>query len=207
MIDLHTAATANGYKVSIMLEEIGYAYRVVDYALAQFENLKPEFLAVNPVGRIPAIVDHDGPEGRSLGVYGTAPVLTYLAEKSGKFLPQDLRGRTRVFEWLAIVASDIGPAYSGQFTFNVVAPEKLPWAIQFYDKLCERMLATVERQLAQSEYLAGDEYTIADIITYPLAVVSVRRYPGNLDRHPHIARWASLVGQRPAVHRGMKVPS
>lgn len=206
MIDLHTSNTSNGYKVSIMLEEIGAPYRVIDYALAQLEHLKPEFLAVNPMGRIPAIVDHDGPEGRSLTVYGTAAVLTYLAEKSGRLLPRDLRGRTRVFEWLGIVASDLGPAYSGQFTFGVMAPEPLPWAIEFYQKLCDRMLLVLEKRLGEATYLAGDEYTIADIIAYPAAVISVKRYPGTLDAHPNLTRWAALVGARPAVQRGMKIP-
>lgn len=206
MIDLHTANTANGYKISIMLEELGAQYRVIDYALPQLEHLKPEFLAVNPMGRIPTIVDHDGPDGRSLTVYGTAAVLTYLADKSGRFLPSDLRGRTRVLEWLGIIASDVGPAYSGQFTFGVLAPEKLPWAVEFYQKLCDRMLGVLEQQLAQTTYLAGEEYTIADVIAYPTAVVSVKRYPGDLGGHPALARWAALVGARPAVQRGMKVP-
>ena len=206
MIDLHTTNTANGYKVAIMLEELGASYRVIDYALPQGEHLQPEFLAVNPMGRIPTIVDHDGPEGRSLTVYGTAAVPTYLAEKSGRFLPSDLRGRTRVLEWLGIIASDVGPAYSGQFAFGVLAPERLPWAIEYYQKLCDRMLAVLEQQLARTTYLAGDEYTIADVIAYPTAVVSVKRYPGDLSAYPHLARWAALVGARPAVQRGMKVP-
>lgn len=206
MIDLHTTNTANGYKVSIMLEEIGASYRVIDYALPQLEHLKPEFLAVNPMGRIPTIVDHDGPDGRPLTVYGTAAVLTYLAEKTKRFLPSDLRDRTRVLEWLGIIASDVGPAYSGQFTFGVLAPERLPWAIEYYQKLCDRMLGVLEQQLARTTYLAGEEYTIADVIAYPTAVVSVKRYPGDLGGYPHLARWATLVGARPAVQRGMKVP-
>ncbi|MCP5360402.1 MAG: glutathione binding-like protein [Steroidobacteraceae bacterium] len=206
MIDLHTTATANGYKASIMLEETGLPYRVIDYDLIKGENFKPEYVAITPVARMPAIVDHDLPGGTAVSVYGTAAILFYLAEKTGRFWPADPRVRAKVYEWVGVIASDVGPAYSGQFAFNVIAPEKLPWAIQFYDKLCARMVQTLEVQLGQTPYLAGNDYTIADIIAYPVAAVSMQRYPGNLDGHPNLARWAGEIGARPAVQRGMKVP-
>jgi GST-like protein len=207
MIDLHTTPTANGFKASIMLEETGLPYRVVNYNLVAGDQKKPEFLALNPVGRVPAIVDHDVPgNDEPLSVYGTAAILLYLAEKSQRFLPDRPRPRAKVFEWLGIIASDVGPAYSGQFVFNVVAQEKQPWAIDFYNKLCDRMVATMELQLSKSRFLAGEDYTIADMIAYPVAAVSMLRWPGNLDGHPHIARWAADVGARPAVQRGMQVP-
>lgn len=207
MIDLHTTPTANGFKASIMLEETGLPYRVINYNLVAGDQKKPEFLALNPVGRVPAIVDHgvDGSD-EPLPVYGTAAILLYLAEKSQRFLPDRPRPRAKVFEWIGIVASDIGPAYSGQFVFNIVAQEKNPWAIDFYNNLCNRMIATMELQLSRSRYLAGEDYTIADMIAYPVAAVSMLRWPGNLDGHPHIARWAADVGARPAVQRGMQVP-
>ena len=205
MIDLHTTATANGYKASIMLEETGLEYRVTDYDLVKGEHLRPEFLAINPVGRVPAIVAHAaGPP--DVVVCGTAAILQYLAEKTGRLLPADLAGRARVYQWLGIVSSDVGPAFSGQFVFNIIAPEKQPWAMAFYDKLCLRMLGALESQLGRSRHLAGDDYTIADIIAYPVAAVSMKRFPGTLDGHPHIARWATEVGARPAVQRGMKIP-
>ncbi len=219
MIDLHTTATANGYKASIMLEEIGLPYQAINYNLVKGEHFKPEYLAINPVARMPAIVDHDPVDhdqvgrdqqvgvGAPVSVYGTAAILLYLAEKTGCLLPKDLATRARVFEWIGIVSSDIGPAYSGQFVFNVMAPQKLPWALEFYDKLCTRMVATLELRLGQSRFLAGDEYTIADIIAYPVPAVSMKRFPGNLDAHPNLARWADEVGARPAVQRGMRVPS
>lgn len=206
MIDLHTTATANGYKASIMLEETGLPYRVIDYDLIKGENFKPEYVAITPVARMPAIVDHDLPGDTAVSVYGTAAILFYLAEKTSRFLPADPRLRAKVYEWVGVIASDVGPAYSGQFAFNVIAPEKLPWAIQFYDKLCARMVQTLEVQLGQTPYLAGNDYTIADIIAYPVAAVSMQRYPGNLDGHPNLARWAGEIGARPAVQRGMKVP-
>ncbi len=213
MIDLHTTPTANGFKASIMLEEVGLPYRVVAYNLVAGDHLKPDYLALNPVGRVPAIVDHDVGDGAAgepsapLTIYGTAAILVYLAEKTQRYLPAAPRARARVLEWLGIISSDVGPAYSGQFVFNVLAPEKQPWAIEYYNKLCGRLVQTLEQQLGRSRYLAGDDYTIADIIAFPVAAVSMKRWPGNLDAHPHIARWAQDVGARPAVARGMKVPA
>ncbi len=206
MIDLHTTATANGYKASIMLEELGLEYRVHDYDLTKGEHLRPEFLAINPIGRVPAIVDHDSVGYEDVVVCGTAAILQYLAEKTGRLMPSDLAGRARVHQWVGIVSSDVGPAFSGQFVFNVIAPEKHPWAIQFYDNLCLRMLNAMETQLGRSQYLAGSDYSIADIIGYPVAAVSMKRFPGNFDSHPNIGRWAAEVASRPAVQRGMKIP-
>jgi GST-like protein len=206
MIDLHTTATANGYKASIMLEETGLEYRVHDYDLTRGEHLRPEYLAINPIGRVPAIVDHDTVGYEDVVVCGTAAILQYLAEKTGRFMPADLAGRARVLQWVGIVSSDVGPAFSGQFVFSVIAPEKQAWAIQFYDNLCLRMLGAMEAQLGRSSYLAGADYTIADIIAYPVAATSMKRFPGNFDAHPNIGRWAAEVGARPAVQRGMKIP-
>jgi GST-like protein len=140
-------------------------------------------------------------------VYGSAAILIYLAEKSGRLLPTSGRARTKTFEWLGIVSGDVGPAFSGQFAFNVVAPEKLPWAISYYDKLCLRMAGVLEQQLAKTTYLVGEDYSIADIIAFPVAAVSMKRFPGSLDGHPNLARWAALLGARPAVQRGMQVPA
>jgi GSH-dependent disulfide-bond oxidoreductase len=206
MIDLHTVATANGYKASIMLEEVGLPYTTKAYDLIKGENFAPEFLALNPVGRLPAIVDHGAPGG-ALSVYGTLAILVYLAEKTGRLLPTQQPARAKTLEWCGIVASDIGPAYSGQFVFNVVAKEPQPWAIEFYNKLCLRMLQTMEQQLGKTQYLAGADYTIADILAYPVAAVSMSRFPGSLAAHANIARWHREVAARPAVQRGMRVPS
>ncbi|MCU0758358.1 MAG: glutathione binding-like protein [Steroidobacteraceae bacterium] len=206
MIDLHTTATANGYKASIMLEETGLPYRAIDYDLVKGDNFKPDYVAITPVARMPAIVDHDAAGGAPVSVYGTAAILFYLGEKTGRLFPADPAVRAKVYEWVGVVSSDVGPAYSGQFAFNVIAPEKLPWALQFYDRLCTRMVGTLEARLGQSRYLAGGEYTIADVIAYPVAAVSMKRFPGHLDGHPNLARWAAEVGARPAVQRGMKVP-
>lgn len=207
MIELHTSATANGYKVSIMLEECGLAYEARSYDLAARENLSPAYLALNPVGRIPTIVDHAAAGGRRAVVYGTQAILQYLAEKTGRFLPADPVARASVYTWMGVIAGDVAPAYSGQFVFNVLAAERLPWAIEFYDRLVDRMLLALETRLAAVPYLAGDEYSIADIIAYPVAATSARRYPGNLDACPRLADWAARIGARGAVRRGMRVPA
>lgn len=206
MIELHTTNTANGYKASIMLEEVGLPYRVSAYDLTKGEHLSPSYLALNPVGRVPAIVDPDPGDGQPLTVYGSPAILTYLAEKTGRFLPTSVRARARTLEWVGMIASDLAPAYSGQFVFNVIAREKIPFAIDYYDRLCLRLVQVLEDQLGRSTYLAGEQYTIADILAYPVATVSMNRFPGSLARHPNLARWASELGARPAVQRGMKVP-
>lgn len=206
MIELHTVPTANGYKASIMLEELGLPYQVKSYDLIKGEQLSADFLALNPVGRLPTLVDHEL-QSAPITVYGSAAILIYLAEKTGRFLPTDTRQRARVFEWLGIISGDLAPAYSGQFVFNVIAAEKQPWAIEFYNKLCTRLLGPLELQLGKTRYLAGEDYTIADILAYPVASVSMLRYPGNLEGHPQLARWAKEIGARPAVQRGMQVPS
>jgi GST-like protein len=205
VIDLHTVPTANGYKASIMLEELGLAYRVTSYDLLKGENLKPELLALSRVGRLPLIVDHEL-DGAPLPIYGSAAILQYLAEKTGQFLPSRGRERAKVIEWMGIVSSDISPAYSGQFVFNVVAQEKQPWAIAFYDRLCSRLIKVMDDQLETTRFLTGSDFTIADILAYPVAAISMKRFPGHLDGHPHIARWAAEIGARPAVQRGMAVP-
>jgi GST-like protein len=207
VIELHTVPTANGYKVSILLEELRWPYQVVPYNLQKGEHLAPAYLSRNPVGRLPMIVDKDPALREPFSLYGTMAILVYLAEKSQRFLPATQPARARVFEWLGIVSSDIAPAFTGQFVFNILMPEKIPAAIAFYDKLVTRLLGPMELALGHSEYLAGPDYTIADIIAYPVAAVSMQRFPGNFDQHPNIGRWAALVGARPAVQAGMRVPA
>jgi len=207
MIDLHTVATANGYKASILLEELGLPYRAIAYDLRAGEHQKPAFLALNPIGRLPAIVDNDPANAAPIVTYGTAAIALYLAEKTGRLLPHDLSVRAKAYEWVGIAASDLSPAFSGQFVFGVLAPEQLPWAIDYYERLCLRLLAAMEARLTSHHYLAGAEYSIADILAYPIAATSMLRFPGNLASHPAIARWAGELAARPAVSRGMHVPA
>lgn len=204
MIDLHTTATANGYRASILLEEMELPYRVHEYDLRKGEHLAPAFVALNPIGRLPLIVDDAA--GRPIRVYGTAAIALYLAQTTGKLMPSDPHGRAAALEWVGIVSSDLAPAYSGQFVFNVIAPEKLAWAVDHYNRLCDRLVAVLEQRLAQSRYLAGEQYSIADVLAYPTVATSMLRYPGDLTNHPQISRWARELGARPAVQRGMNVP-
>ena len=206
MIDLHTTPTANGYKASIMLEEVALPYRVFSYDLQALEHQKPEYLALNPVGRMPTIVDDDA-DGCRVSIYGTAAILLYLAEKTGRFLPSQRAARAKVFEWLGFISSDLAPAYTGQFVFNVIMKEKIAVATEFYNDLCLRLLQPIETQLGKSAHLAGSDYSVADIIAYPSMSISTKRFPGSLAAYPHIARWVTQIGARPAVQRGMKVPS
>jgi GST-like protein len=205
MIELHTTPTANGFKASIMLEEVGLPYEAHTYDLMRGDHRQTQYLARNPVGRLPMIVDHEVAADEPISVYGSAAILLYLAEKTGRLLPSATMARARTYEWLGIVSSDLAPAYSGQFVFSTLAPERLPWAVDFYERLCLRLLGPMELALAARPYLACDDYTIADVIAYPVATVSARRYPGDLRDYPAIAAWASRVGERPAVQRGMRV--
>jgi len=206
MIELHTTPTANGYKASIMLEECGLPYRARSYDLVRGEHLAPEFLRLNPVGRVPAIVDPVA-GAEPVVVFGTQAIATYLAEKTGRLLPADPAARAAAHSWAGMVASDAGPAFSGQFVFSKIAPEPLPWAQQYFERLCVRMLRALETRLAVVPYLAGDEYSIADVLAYPVAAVSVKRHPGSLAEFPALAAWEARVGARPAVQRGMRVPA
>lgn len=205
MIELHLAFTANGYKATVLLEELGLSYRVVPCDLSKGQHLSPEFRAMNPVGRIPVLVDPAADAGDPIIVYGTAAIALYLAEKHGRLLPKDPRERAAAYEWVGIAASDIGPAFSGQFTFEVMAPEKDAWAIAFYRGLCDRFLAVMEARLARVPYLAGGEFSIADVLGYPIVAMSALRYPGNVDAFPAIKRWATELAKRPGVQRGMAV--
>ncbi len=206
MIELHTTPTANGYRASIMLEECGLDYAVRAYDLTKGEHLAPEHLALNPVGRVPTLVD-DVPGGGRAVVYGTQAIAQYLAERTGRFLPRDPVARAAAYTWAGVATSDLGPAYSGQFVFGVLAPDRAPYALEYFEKLCLRMLGAFDARLQSNRWLAGDEYTIADMLAYPTAAVSARRFPGSLDAFPNLARWAAEVGARPAVQRGMRVPA
>jgi GSH-dependent disulfide-bond oxidoreductase len=207
MLELHTTATANGYRASIMLEECGFEYLTVSYDLARGEHMSPAHLALNPVGRVPTLIDRDVGADRPAVVYGSQAIVQYLAEKSGRLLPADPVARAAAYTWAGFATSDLGPAYSGQFVFGTLAKEKLPPAIEYFEKLCLRMLGALDQRLASARWLAGDEYSIADVLAYPGATVSTKRFPGTLDHFPNVQRWALEVGARPAVQRGMRVPS
>jgi GST-like protein len=202
MIDLYTAPTPNGWKASIMLEEIGMPYAVKPVRLDRLEQKEPGFLAINPNGRIPAIVDRD--EG-DFAVFESGAILVYLAEKSGRLLPGERRGRSLAMQWLMFQMGGVGPMQGQANVFFRYAPEKIPFAIERYQKETRRLYEVLDRRLGEAEYLAG-EYSIADIATWPW--VSIHGWAGvEVAGLPHLERWLEAVGQRPAVQRGRAVPA
>ena len=201
MIDLYTAATPNGHKVSIALEELGlpYSLRVLD--LSANEQKEPWFLAINPNGRIPAIVDHD--EG-DFAVFESGAILIYLAEKTGRLMPQDARGRSRVLQWLMFQMGGIGPMMGQANVFFRYFPEKLQPVIERYQNESRRLFKVLDRRLGESEWLA-DDYSIADIANW--CWVRTHKWSGvSTDELVHLCRWMDAMKERPACQRGIAVP-
>ena len=201
MIDLYTAPTPNGRKVSIALEEMGLPYRVVAVDLAAGEQKAPDFLALNPNGRIPAIVDRDAGD---FPVFESGAILVWLAEKSGKFLPAEPKARSRVLQWLFFQVGGIGPMQGQANVFYRYAEQKIPLAIERYHREVRRLFEVYDRRLANHEFLAGD-YSIADMATWPW-IISHDWSGVSVDGLGHLQRWLQAIGERPAVRRGMDVP-
>jgi GSH-dependent disulfide-bond oxidoreductase len=222
MIDLHYWPTPNGWKASIMLEETALPYRLVPVNIGRGEQFRPEFLAISPNNRMPAIVDHDPSDhdgGLTPGKPGSAPhaprggapvtvfesgaILMYLAEKTGKFMPSDLRGRYEVIQWVMWQMGGLGPMAGQASHFRAYAPEKIEYAIDRYTKEVNRLFGVMNKRLADREYLAGD-YSIADMMSWPW-VVPWERMAQKLSDFPHLERWFKAVEARPAVKRGFEV--
>lgn len=208
MIDFYTWTTPNGRKISIMLEETGLPYRVVPVDLEAQQQQSAEFGAINPNRKIPAIVDHDVPGG-PLTIFESGAILIHLAEKTGRFLPQDVRGRAAVLQWLMYQMSSVGPIIGQTGHFVNQAPEKIPYAIQRFVNESVRIIGVLETALAKQPYLAG-EYSIADMATYPWVQAAWAPFtammPEKIGELVGVRRWLDAVGARPAVVRGMAVP-
>jgi glutathione S-transferase/GST-like protein len=201
MIQLYTARTPNGFKISIALEEMGLPYDVRRIDLAKQEQHEPWFLEISPNGRIPAIVDE---EGDGFTVFESGAILIYLAEKVGKLLPTDTRGRSEVIQWLMFQMGGLGPMMGQANVFHRYAPEKLPYAIERYQREGRRLLEVLDRRLSQHEYLAG-EYSIADIASFAWA--RTHGWSGiDTTGLTHLERWLAQIAARPAVQRGLAVP-
>lgn len=201
MIDLYTAPTPNGYKVSILLEELKLPYNVVSIELEKKEQKKTEFLKLNPNGRIPIIVDH---ENNDFTVFESGAILIYLAEKSGKFLSSDPNGRSVTLQWLMFQMGGIGPMQGQAHVFYRYAPEKIEYAIERYQKETLRLYTVLDTQLKEHEYLTGD-LSIADIATWPW--VRIYGWAGlDIENLPHLQRWLDVLAERPAFKRGIEVP-
>lgn len=201
MIDLYTAATPNGHKVSIALEELGLPYQVHALRFDKQEQKTPAFLKINPNGRIPAIVDRDNGD---FAVFESGAILLYLAERTGQLLPADAKGRSRVVQWLMFQMGGIGPMQGQANVFFRYFPEKLQGAIDRYQHETRRLYEVLDTRLGEAEYLAGD-YSIADIATYPW--VRIHEWAGvSVDGLEHLQRWMNALNERPSVQRGLSVP-
>lgn len=204
MIDLYFWSTPNGYKVSILLEELAMPYNVIPVHIGKGQQFAPEFLAVSPNNKIPAIIDHDGPDGQAISMFESGAIMMYLAEKSGyRFMPQDTRRRYEVVQWLMFQMGGVGPMLGQAHHFRKYAPEQIAYAIDRYTNEARRLYTVIDRRLADTEYLAG-EYSIADIATYPW--LRAHKWQGqDLADYPNLQRWYSAVRERPAVQRGIAV--
>ena len=200
MIDLYYWPTPNGHKITIFLEEVGLRYTINPVNIGAGEQFKPEFLKISPNNRMPAIVDHEPADGSApISVFESGAILLYLAEKTGKLIPQDLRQRTKVLEWLFWQMAGLGPMAGQNHHFNAYAPEKIEYAINRYVNETGRLYAVLNKQLADREFVAGD-YSIADIAAYPW-IVPYERQNQNLEDFPHLKRWFETIKARPATIR------
>lgn len=204
-IEFWTWNTPNGRKISVALEEMGLAYTVKPVNISKNEQFNPDFLKFSPNNRIPAIVDPDGPGGTPITVFESGAILVYLGAKTGQFWPSDLRAQVPVLEWLMWQMGGFGPMLGQAHHFRRAAPEPIQYAIDRYTNEAKRLYGVIDGRLGEAEYLGGDEYTIADIITYPWAARH-EWHAVDLNEFPNVKRWYDQVGARPAVQRGMAVP-
>lgn len=204
MIDVYTWPTPNGHKVHIMLEETGLPYNVIPININVGDQFQPDFLKISPNNRMPAIVDPDGPGGQPYSLFETGAILIYLAEKTGKFLPQDPAKRFTVLQWLMWQMGGVGPMFGQAHHFRGYAPEQIPYAIDRYTKEAGRLYGVMDRRLGESAYLGGETYSIADIATFPWTR-SIDRQGHSFDDFPNVKRWFEEIAARPAVEKGVAV--
>jgi GST-like protein len=204
MIDVFSWPTPNGHKVHIMLEECGLAYRALPINIGAGDQFKPDFLKISPNNKIPAITDPAGPDGKPISLFESGAILVYLAAKTGKFMPKSDRAKYEVLEWLMFQMGSVGPMLGQAHHFRMYAPEKIPYAIDRYSNEAKRIYGVIDRRLAQSAWLAGSEYTIADIATFPW-LRSWQNQGIVLSEYPHLEAWFNKIAERAAVQRGVKV--
>jgi len=205
MIEVWSWPTPNGHKVHIALEELGLSYKVILVNIGAGDQFKPEFLKITPNHRIPAIVDPDGPGGKPFTLFESAAILIYLSEKSGgKLIPKDPVGRYKCLEWMMFQMGGVGPMFGQYNHFAAYAVDKIPYAIERYTNEVKRLHRVLEHRLAEAPYLAGDEYSMADIITFPWIRTPDRRGI-DLAEYPSVKRWHDALAARPAVQRGVAV--
>lgn len=200
MIDAYVWNTPNGQKLGVMLEETGLPYERHLVDISKGDQHAPSYRAINPNGKIPALVDREGPEGRPLTIFESGACLLYLAEKSGRFLPKDAQARWDAHAWLFFQVGGVGPMF-GQAGYFLRADEKIPSAIERYTKETTRLLEVLDGRLATHSFLAGSEYSVADIATWPWVAAAVSYLKMTLP--PHVQRWHDTIAARPAVQRGL----
>jgi GST-like protein len=205
MITLYTYATPNGHKASILLEELGLKYTVRTLDLAAGEQHRPEFLRINPLGKMPALVE-ELPGGTPRRLFGSGAIMLYYAERAGRLWPTDAATKAEAMSWLMLSISDLGPTAGNLFRFTVRAPEKITYAIELFGRELDRCHAALDRRLGEAEYLAGPDYTIADIASFPFVAAAVAAGRELFGRYPNLGRWHDRIAERPAVQRGMAVP-
>jgi GST-like protein len=200
MIDLYYWTTPNGHKITMFLEETGLPYRIVPVNIRKGDQFAPTFLRISPNNRIPGIVDHAPADGGDpVSIFESGAILLYLAEKTGRFVPADLRGRVECSQWLFWQMANLGPMAGQANHFRLYAPEKIPYAIDRYTREAGRLYAVLNKRLADRPFVAGDEYTIADMASYPW--INPERHGQTFDDFPHLARWKADIGGRPATVR------
>ena len=204
MIDLYTWPTPNGHKIHIMLEETGLPYRVHPIDIGAGDQFKPEFLEISPNNKMPAMIDSDGPDGKPISLFESGAMLLYLASKTGKFLPENIRDRWAMLQWLMFQMGGVGPMLGQAHHFLVYAPEKIPYAMQRYSKEANRLYGVLDRRLAQSKFIACKDYTIADMAIMPW-LRSYKNQGVEMDEYPQVKRWFDGIAARPAVQRGLAV--
>ncbi|MDB5904622.1 MAG: Glutathione S-transferase [Betaproteobacteria bacterium] len=205
MIQLYTWSTPNGRKVSIMLEELGLEYVTHPINIGKNDQFTPEYIAINPNSKIPAIVDEQGPDGKPISIMESGAILIYLAEKTGKLLPASARGRSVALQWLMFQMGAVGPMFGQVHHFLRAAKEPVPYAIERYTKETQRLYGVLNDRLKDREYLA-DEYSVADIATYPW-IARYEWHKTRLEDFPNVKRWFDALSARPAVQRGMAIPA
>jgi GST-like protein len=204
MIDLYTWPTPNGHKIHIMLEECGLPYEVRPIDIGAGDQFDPEFLKISPNNKMPALVDADGPGGEPISVFESGAILIYLGEKTGKFVPKDARRRYGVLQWLMFQMGTVGPMLGQAHHFLQYAPDDIAYARNRYHNEANRIYGVIDRQLERSEYMAGDDYTIADIATWPWTRFPERQGVERAE-FPNFVRWFDQIAGRPAVQRGVQV--
>ena len=204
MIEVYSWPTPNGHKVHVMLEECGLPYRAIPVNIGTGEQFVPDFLAISPNNKIPAITDPDGPDGAPISLFESGAILLYLAAKTGRFLPAETRQRYEVLQWLMFQMGGLGPMLGQAHHFRIYAPEKLPYAVERYSNEAKRLYSVLDRRLAKSRYVGGPEYSIADIAIFPW-LRSWKNQGIDWNDHPHVKGWFDEIAARPAVVRGVEV--